>query len=230
MRDTIPRTEVQRPLRKFSSEFSPAITQVRRLQEGDVLTHVDGQPVLGSLEWATRFVEQAGDEVSVRVQTERSSKPTANGQDPGYRIVQHMVQQGDSVDSIAEQYRTTTEQIRSDNRRVFPVGEPGFLRPGQTLTVRSRRKAGCSLRESRRGGENAQRRQILYEVLDGDSLESICTRFGADDAEVRRCNRSVFPVGETGTLVPGQTLTLFAKFDILEGGAPDSYTRGKKER
>ncbi|CAM9395153.1 unnamed protein product [Sphacelaria rigidula] len=68
--------------------------------------------------------------------------------------------------------------------------------------------------------------QVLYEVQEGDSLESICARLGADEAEVRRCNRRMFPVGEAGSLEPGKLLTVFAsECHSLVAGKGSEYPR-----
>lgn len=194
-----------------------AIPQVCNLCNGDILTHVDGQPVLGSLKVATRFLTHAGDTVLLRIRASTSDpQHLVHDGNSGYKFVQHKVRQGDSIDTIAELYGTTMEQMRSDNRRYFPLGEPGFLRPGQTLMIRSRQSKnhkGWDRREALRG----LRRQVIYDVQEGDSLDSICTAFGAQGAEVRRCNRHVFPLGEAGKLAPGQVLTLFVpNNDALE--------------
>lgn len=167
-------------------------------------------------------------------------------------MVQHLVRQGDSVEGLAAQYGTTTEQIRSDNRRHFPVGEAGFLCPGQTLMLRAAlsnvppddgmnthgypaqdayRKCSSSTSNKfgsmRVGTERGLRKsQVLYEVQEGDSLESICARLGADEAEVRRCNRRMFPVGEAGSLEPGKLLTVFAsECHSLVAGKGSEYPR-----
>lgn len=180
------------------------------------MTHVDGQPLLGSLKTASRCLEQAGDTVQLRIRPSDNSTTVLNG-NVKYRVLQHHVRQGDSVETIAAQHGTTTDQIRSDNRRHFPVGEPGFLCPGHTLTVRATTFSGASCRRGEvkplareANSSKGRRRQILYDVREGDSLETICARLRVEEAEVRRCNRQVFPVGEPGRLTPGQTLTVFA--------------------
>lgn len=203
--------------------------QIRGLREGDVVSHVDGRPLLGSLRTAITRVKDVKDTIQLRIQTssEDSYATTSRGHSRRkYHVVQHLVRQGDSIEGLAAQHGTTPEQIRSDNRRHFPVGETGFLCPGQTLMLRAsliasdgtvpgdegdHRQRNCKGRLSPGTGRiEGTRKQILYEVQEGDSLESICSRLGAQEAEVRRCNRRVFPVGEAGTLTPGKLLTVFA--------------------
>lgn len=202
------------------------------MREGDVVSHVDGRPLLGSLRTAITCVKDVKDTVQLRIQTLSEDNYAAISRGPSrkkatkYRVVQHLVRQGDSIESLAAHHGTTTEQIRSDNRRHFPVGEAGFLCPGQTLMLRAalttgdatvprgedahRQRNSKSRLRPDTGRIEGTRKQILYEVQEGDSLESICARLGAEEAEVRRCNRRVFPVGEAGTLVPGKLLTVFA--------------------
>lgn len=52
---------------------------------------------------------------------------------------------------------------------------------------------------------------MLYEVRVGDSMKAICERFNLKEGDVRGLNRHVFPIGETGTVLPGQMLTVFAE-------------------
>lgn len=194
--------------------------QVRGLCEGDVVTHINGQPPLGSLETAHECMEKAGDSLTLRVK----SNGDGSRHGPGHRnAVQHVVRQGDSVESLADLYGTSAEHIRVWNRKHFPVGEPGYLFPGQVLTLSASAVSGkanpakssshdaterTTSRRRRSEGDRGRRR-MLYDVREGDSLKTISARLGVREGEVRRLNRSVFPVGEAGALVPGQTLTVF---------------------
>lgn len=205
------------------------------------MTHIEGEPLLGSLTAADSLMEKAGDSVVLRIQPGGSSAHAGAGF-PGkakFRVVQHVVRQGESVEALAKQYGVTADEVRLWNRKYFPVGEPGFLCPGQVLTLRDttveqardgQRPAshctsqGLSARRIKSEGDG-RRKRMLYQVCEGDSLKSICARLKLKEGEVRGLNRSVFPIGESGALFPGQMLTVFTEAcDILvseeEGGQP----------
>lgn len=183
------------------------------------MTHLDGRPLLGSLKTANLCIEEAGESLTVRARSVHDGPrhgTSYRGKSKDH-VVQHVVCQGDSVESLAASYRVTTDQVRVWNRKHFPVGEPGFLFPGQVLTlrtsgrknIRSEAKATTDGRRRRSEGDRGRRR-MLYEVRSGDSLKAISARLNVKEDEVRRLNRSVFPIGEAGALIPGQMLTIFA--------------------
>lgn len=174
-------------------------------------------------------MEQAGDLLAVRIQStaddaSRNDNGIGSSRKAKYQAVQHVVRQGDSVETLADLYDTTADQIRIWNRRHFPVGEPGFLFPGQVLSLRTNKRSQrrdskkYTPLESSQGSparrkkpeESEGRKRMLCEVREGDSLKAISLRWGVREDEVRRLNRSIFPIGEAGVLIPGQTLTLFA--------------------
>ncbi|CBN76682.1 conserved unknown protein [Ectocarpus siliculosus] len=208
------------------SEMDDDVARARGLCEGDVVTHMDGEPLLGSLKAAAECMDQAGDSLSLRVQSGHSNSRTGDGpRKAKYHVVQHIVRQGDSVEALAEQYGVTADEVRIWNRKYFPVGEPGCLCPGQVLTLRDttadqakdRNRASLDSTARRRKSEgDGARKRMLYQVREGDSLKSICARLKLKEGEVRGLNRGVFPVGEAGVVLPGQTLTVFAEdCDIL---------------
>lgn len=147
--------------------------------------------------------------------------------------MQHVVRQGDSVETLALLYGTPADQIRSDNRKHFPVGEPGFLYPGQVLVLRATatgyvskdvHEASDETPRRLKSERDGTRRRMLYEVLEGDSLETISSRLGVKKAEIRSWNRSIFPIGEAGIVYPGQTLAVFA------AGGDGLYEDGERGR
>ncbi len=81
----------------------------------------------------------------------------------GTRLQIHVIQQGDSLYSIANTYGTTTDALASANE----LDAPGQLVVGQTLVVPT--------------GE-------FYYVQPGDSLYSIAQRFGINYQELARIN------------------------------------------
>lgn len=195
------------------------------------MTHIDGEPLLGSLKAAARSIEQAGDSLSIR------TKSGDGGDDDSHsgprlsrkskcRVVQHVVRQGDSVEGLAEMYGARADEVRLWNRKYFPVGEPGYLCPGQVLTLRNtvaldqsgvgqdaddQPRANYSSARRRKSEGDGERKRMLYEVREGDSLKTICARLKLKEGELRGLNRGVFPVGEAGVVLPGQMLTVFAE-------------------
>ncbi len=189
-----------------------------------MVTHIEGEPLLSSLTAGDSLIEQAGETLTLRVQPRDGKSHAAAGlpRKTKFRVVHHIVRQGDSVETLAELYRVTADEVRLWNRKYFPVGEPGFLCPGQVLTLRdtsedqTRDGQKTASRHSpsarrRKSGGRGGRKRMLYEVQVGDSMKAICARFNLKEGEVRGLNRHVFPIGEAGAVLPGQVLTVFAE-------------------
>lgn len=222
------------PFLTFNSHYC----QARGLRERDVVTHIDGRPLLGSLRTAAQYIDRAGDSLALRIQSagdENSSRHNTGHQKAEYQVVQHVVRQGDSVETLALLYGTPADQIRSDNRKHFPVGEPGFLYPGQVLVLRSMatgfiakdvHEASDETPRRPKSERDDRRRRMLYDVLEGDSLDTISSRLGVKKAEIRSWNRSVFPIGEAGVVYPGQTLAIFT---ARSDGLHEDGERGRSE-
>lgn len=191
-----------------------------------MVTHIDGEPLLGSVKAGHSLIAQAGESLALRIQSGDGTQAGAGTLKKGkYRVVQHIVRQGDSVKDLAKLYGVTADEVRLWNRKYFPVGEPGFLCPGQVLTLRdtavdqarggkksiSHQTSQGSNASRRKPGGDGGRKRMLYQVREGDSLKTICARFNLKEGEVRGLNRSVFPIGEPGMVCPGQMLTVFAE-------------------
>lgn len=184
---------------------------------------------------AARLCKTAGDVLELRVERIMNRECQARHSIGGtpYQVVRHVVQQGESIGTLAADHNTTPEQIRSDNRLHFPVGERAFVYPGQVLLLRAnstrRPKADEGLKSCeqnvrrRRSSGKLRRKSILYAVHEGDSLEGICLDLGVQEDEVRRCNRHIFPIGEPGRLAPGQILTIFGAQEVDLAETPDSH-------
>lgn len=188
-----------------------------------MVTHIDGEPLLGSLKAGHSLIEQAGESLALRIQSGDGTQAGAGTPKKAkFRVVQHTVRQGDSVKALAKLYGVTADEVRLWNRKYFPVGEPGFLCPGQVLTLRDpavdqggkksiSHQTSQGSNSSRRKSGDGGRKRMLYQVREGDSLKTICARFNLKEGEVRGLNRSVFPIGEPGMVCPGQMLTVFAE-------------------
>ena len=205
------------------------MNQARGLCEGYVVTHMDGRPLLGSLQNTVECFEQAGNCLVLRVQSTGGDHTRLDSAlvNPKDNVVHHTVRQGDAVEALAVLYGVTPQQIRVWNRKHFPVGEPGALVPGHVITLRTStvghtrapkkvvaqggpEELSNSTARRRKSETDDRRRRMLYVVREGDTLKTISTRLNVREQEVRVLNRSVFPVGEPGALVPGQTLRIFA--------------------
>lgn len=228
----------------FESVYIPVLlirdVQARGLCEGDVVTHIDGEPLLGSLKAGHSLIEQAGDSLALRIQSgDGSHAGPGTPKKAKFSVVQHTVRQGDSIKALAKLYGVTADEVRLWNRKYFPVGEPGFLCPGQVLTLRdtAAHEAGDGRKTSskqtiqdssasrRKSGGDGGRKRMLYQVREGDSLKTICAHFKLKEGEVRGLNRNVFPIGEPGVVCPGQLLTVFAEDCdslISDGGSENS--------
>ncbi|CAM9795380.1 unnamed protein product [Scytosiphon promiscuus] len=235
-------------------EMDDDVARARGLSEGNVVTHINGEPLLGSLKAAARSMEKAGDSLSLRIKARDDDDDVSHAghslpRKSKNRVVQHIVRQGDSVEGLAEFYGVRADEVRLWNRKYFPVGEPGYLCPGQVLTLRctgtlaqitdghkeddDQRVNYPSARRRKSAGDGARKR-MLYQVREGDSLKTICTRLRLKEGEVRGLNRGVFPVGEAGVVVPGQMLTVFAEeygglISEKEGGQ-SAEAEGEEER
>lgn len=196
--------------------------------EGDVVTHLDGKPLFGSLQNTAEYIEQARNSLVLRIQSngDNRSRHYVHVKEKD-DVVHHTLRHSDTIEALAELYGVTPEQIRIWNRKHFPVGEPGALVPGQVVTLRTstvghtrgekkaipqRTTEEPSKPSTRRlkSDKGDRRKKMLYEVREGDTLKAISVRLNVKEEEVRLLNRSVFPVGEAGALVPGQTLRIFA--------------------
>ena len=101
----------------------------------------------------------------------------------------HVVQEGDSLFSIARAYSVPMSQLAADNQ----LPDPGHLVVGQTIVV--------------------QKPGQTYVVQSGDTLSSIARRYGMSARQLLRNNPSLR--GEQN-LFPGQTLVL--SYDQEKGG------------
>ncbi|CAM9307742.1 unnamed protein product [Hapterophycus canaliculatus] len=232
------------------SEVDDDVARARGLCEGNVVTHIDGEPLSGSLKAAARSMEEAGDSLSLQIKSGDSGDNSHAGpsfhRKPECRVVQHVVRQGDSVDKLAELYGIRADELRLWNRKYFPVGEPGYLCPGQVLTLRNtvaldqigdgqkaddHQKVKFPSSRRRKSEGDGERKRMLYEVREGDSLKTICADLGLKEGEVRGLNRGVFPIGEAGVVLPGQMLTVFAEQHgslISEEGGQSAEKEGEE--
>ncbi|ETW08355.1 hypothetical protein H310_00953 [Aphanomyces invadans] len=111
----------------------------------------------------------------------------------------HVVRSGDTIKSIALEYNTTEEFIRSDNRQYFPQGERGILFPGQMLHIRVVNTLQTDERVDRPG-------DIVHVVAADDTFESVAATYHTTRARIVLKNKSTFPIGQKPRLEPGMSL------------------------
>lgn len=99
----------------------------------------------------------------------------------------HVVQPGETITSIANQYDVTPERLITDNE----LPNPENLVVGQSIVV--------------------QHAEIIHTVEEGDSLYNIAETYGVTPNQILQNNPSI---GELGYLVPGETIVIkFAEID-----------------
>lgn len=99
----------------------------------------------------------------------------------------HVVQPGETITSIANQYDVTPERLITDNE----LPNPENLLVGQSIVV--------------------QHAEVIHTVEEGDSLYGIAEAYGVTPNQILQNNPRI---GELGYLVPGQTIVIkFAEVD-----------------
>jgi murein DD-endopeptidase MepM/ murein hydrolase activator NlpD len=125
--------------------------------------------------------------------------PLTQEQEP----VEHVVQAGETLFAIAQQYNTTVEALVEAN----DIADPSLIAAGQTLIVPARAGEG-SAQEGSQGGE--QHRPLnTYVIVPGDTLEAVARRFDTSAATLAELNGVLSPTGlpAGGRLqVPGENV------------------------
>ncbi len=104
-----------------------------------------------------------------------------------YECEHYMVQQGDSLESIASLHKTSVSEIRAANRDIFPIGERGDIFTSQILNIPPPKHS-----VSVASGNNRVHR--IYVVCHGDTVSAISEKFGVTASEIRCSNRETFLV------------------------------------
>ncbi len=121
--------------------------------------------------------------------------------------VRHQVKQGDSLSQIAQQYRTTIEQITNVNKldnHLIKVGEHLIVPIAQQQT------ADYVLSESEREKDRLSKRsarQVIHQVKSGDSLWGIANKYKVSVNNLIKWNH----LKDVKTLPVGKRLTIWQK-------------------
>ena len=86
----------------------------------------------------------------------------------------YTVQYGDSLESIANKFGTTVDQLQSLNN----IANPDYIQVGQTIQV---------------SGSQSNNNQTRYTVQYGDSLEIIANKFGTTVDQLQSLNNIANP-------------------------------------
>ncbi len=101
----------------------------------------------------------------------------------------HIVNQGDSLWSIAQQHKVSHQSLAKWNG----MGPRDTLRVGQKLVIWKKGRNGAIIRT------------VNYQVRSGDSISAIASRFKVSSADIIRWNN----LGSDKYIQPGQKLTLY---------------------
>lgn len=93
----------------------------------------------------------------------------------------HVVQSGETIESIANQYNVTPERLITDNE----LPNPDNLVVGQSIVV--------------------QHAEVVHTVKEGDTLYGIAETYGVTPNQILQNNPRI---GEVGYLVPGETIVI----------------------
>lgn len=114
---------------------------------------------------------------------ERSTKSRRGVTTTSSKYESHKVRRGESLNSIAERYGVSIEDLRAWN------GAKGsHIEAGQRLKIYSE---SSSKGDAKRSSRNSKSSPKKYSVRKGDTLDEIADRFGVSIAELRRNNPSL---------------------------------------
>lgn len=111
----------------------------------------------------------------------------------------HIVQYGETLQSIAQRYRITPEALAQVNG----IANPNLIYPGQSLVIAQ-------------PGIQPSQGSIIYTVQYGDTLTSVAQRYSVTLERLVAIN----PVTETTALRVGETLIIPPESPVIDPDAP----------
>ncbi|TMW62487.1 hypothetical protein Poli38472_005105 [Pythium oligandrum] len=119
-------------------------------------------------------------------------------------VFRYVVQEDDSLASIADKLNTTEKRLRELNPLLTTSGSKKRVKlyPGQQLVVEEAKQV--SLPPPPECIDNGWGQ--MHVVRSGETLKSIATQYNTREEYIRQDNRQYFPAGERGILFPGQML------------------------
>ena len=163
-------------------------TKIYVVQPGDSLTKIADQFAMSVLELKqlnglTSNRIHPGQRLRVRVAS--GQRPQARPPSAQTKNIEYVVQPGDSLTKIADQFSMSVAELKQLNGLTS-----NLIRPGQRLRVRA---ASAQQSPNRSSFGQANRVQpsfgeMEYVVKPGDSLSKIATRFAIDLAALKRAN------------------------------------------
>jgi len=137
-----------------------------------------------------------GDHYSFSAEQRLQSRQAASAQKERGSRVDHTVQKGDSLWTIAQRYKVSTGKIARWNN--MAPGDPIY--PGQTLAIWTSSNA-----VTKPAAGNGVIRKVSYRVRNGDSLHRIASKFKLSVNDILKWNT----LNPSKYLQPGQSITLF---------------------
>jgi LysM repeat protein len=163
-------------------------------------------------------IEKAEPLLKMVAEIPQVDRPRASFQAVRGVVIKHKVRQGETLDSIAQKYKTSVGAIRSANHL-----SKQRLVAGQKLNVplRSFKVSGPAEKATKSG------RAMNHRVQKGDTLASLSRKYGIPVAEIRQINHL-----ENDTLRIGQMLQLAARNEEKTPSKEQkrAETPGKKEK
>lgn len=118
----------------------------------------------------------------------------------------HTLKCGDTMESICADYKLTMIQFMEMNRGRFLKGKLVRLQEGESVIVPDREASERAYRY-RHIGEITLTRQI-HVVKEGETPEDIAAKYHMTNDQLRAFNRSYFPKGYRGAILPGYKLVV----------------------
>lgn len=118
----------------------------------------------------------------------------------------HVVQPGETLETIAELYRTTPLCIRRDNRQYFPSGDRGSMMAGQLLHIRQINQGQPAGQTGTMLGVISDQKYKMHRVSKNDSIESICANHDISLSRLMQLNPRHFLNSARASLSSGTDL------------------------
>lgn len=120
------------------------------------------------------------------------------GENTSYRVIYHRVKRGETLQSIAQKYGVTPEELKDWNKL---KSDKGIL--GKRLIIKKERAVDSGKEESSKKATSSRPKEIIYRVKEGETLSQIAKLFGVTEEEIISVNKL-----KGTTLKPGQRLII----------------------
>lgn len=139
------------------------------------------------------------------------------------RIVKHVVQRGESLAQLADDYDINIDELRQlnnmDSNRIFKgkiMKIKTFLperrkssKPRARLYTSKKKKKKSKTVASKRKSSKSSKKRVYHKVRKGESISSIAQKYGVSEKDIKRWNRS--KVKGESTIYKGTKLKIYPK-------------------